>query len=573
MALYHSAKGSVDYTTVGTATIVDGVASGFSDSSYLQISQTYNATNDKNVEIYVRAKTPTTITSSFNPIFGAADNIKYWGISSFSNALFTIRMGYSWSSSKSFDFKDMYISGGIQADTWYRFKIKGSNGIWRAEIYNDSGTLLNSDDKDWSSNTLNENYTINLKCTDNTGVYSGSIDLNASYIKIDGQPWFGVCPVEVQKHQIKGPVGYTVVGSPTITNGVVSNVDGQNYLKINGTYNSGTSPFEVQTDITTASVSNTYSRIFNLPGISLWTQGGVGSLKLDIATTNGTSINFSQGYQPSTRYLIKLVYDGSNSYAFYVNDTLISTQTGQPPNFSSTAWYTYYLAYADAVSGTTISMDLNNTYIKVNNTLWFYQPRPTQYIVKDGSLVWADPSIYLQSDGNQCIDTGIIFKANTIFEVDAFFDNMNDNRWCGGTNYKIATNTNRFPTNISGQWYDDYTQAVTSGKHKILLSISSSSFQLIVDDIIQQDISRTFLDDGSTFYIGKSRNGERGGLSGKSYGYKISQNGVLVRHFVPVPAGLVIGNFTVPSNGMFDIVNQQFYANAGTGEFTIGKDS
>ena len=194
--LYIKQKGSVGYTIVGSPTIVDNVVSGFSESNYLQISQTYNATNNKNVEIYVRAKTPTTISSSFNPIFGA-DNIGLWGISSYTNALFTIRMGYQ--SGTTLTFGDMYISGGIQADTWYRFKITGSNGIWRAEIYNDSGTLLNSADRDWTSNTVNANYTIKLKCTDNTNAYSGSIDLNETYIKVNGQPWFGICPVEVKK--------------------------------------------------------------------------------------------------------------------------------------------------------------------------------------------------------------------------------------------------------------------------------------------------------------------------------------------------------------------------------------
>ena len=54
-----------------------------------------------------------------------------------------------------------------------------------------------------------------------------------------------------------------------------------------------------------------------------------------------------------------------------------------------------------------------------------FNSQAVNYVVKDGKLVWADPRIYLQSDGNQYIDTGIIFKANTVFEVDAFFDNFN----------------------------------------------------------------------------------------------------------------------------------------------------
>ncbi|MCR5194495.1 MAG: hypothetical protein K6B71_03160 [Alphaproteobacteria bacterium] len=49
----------------------------------------------------------------------------------------------------------------------------------------------------------------------------------------------------------------------------------------------------------------------------------------------------------------------------------------------------------------------------------------------------------------------------------------------------------------------------------------------------------------------------------KIYYLKIYDNGVLVRDFVPVFAGLQIGDFVVPQNGMFDIVEQRFYAPTG----------
>lgn len=174
-------------TVYGTPTIIGGIASNFSNTNYLKINQTYNSTNNKNVEIYVRAKTPTTITSSFNPIFGA-DNIGYFGISSYSNSVFTIRMGYQ--SGTVYTFGDMYITGNIQPSTWYRFKITGNNGLWRAEVYDDNNTLLKSADRDWSNTPFNQNYDILLRCVDNTKAYSGSIDLNVSYIKIDGQYWW-----------------------------------------------------------------------------------------------------------------------------------------------------------------------------------------------------------------------------------------------------------------------------------------------------------------------------------------------------------------------------------------------
>ena len=56
----------------------------------------------------------------------------------------------------------------------------------------------------------------------------------------------------------------------------------------------------------------------------------------------------------------------------------------------------------------------------------------------------------------------------------------------------------------------------------------------------------------------------------KIYYFKVYDKGKLVRNFVPVQQGAKIGDFVVPDNGMWDIVEQKFYPNAGTGRFTYG---
>ena len=43
-----------------------------------------------------------------------------------------------------------------------------------------------------------------------------------------------------------------------------------------------------------------------------------------------------------------------------------------------------------------------------------------------------------------------------------------------------------------------------------------------------------------------------------------------MRNFVPIYKGAKIGDFVVPENGMWDIVEQKFYPNAGIGSFTYG---
>ena len=56
------------------------------------------------------------------------------------------------------------------------------------------------------------------------------------------------------------------------------------------------------------------------------------------------------------------------------------------------------------------------------------------------------------------------------------------------------------------------------------------------------------------------------------YSTKIYEDDVLVHHFVPVPCGLKVKDTVIPENGMYDIVEQRFYKNSGTGDFVYGID-
>ena len=63
-----------------------------------------------------------------------------------------------------------------------------------------------------------------------------------------------------------------------------------------------------------------------------------------------------------------------------------------------------------------------------------------------------------------------------------------------------------------------------------------------------------------------------GPLKGRIWYALLWDDDTLARYFVPVPCGLKIGDFIVPSNGMWDIVEQKFYGNMGTGDFIYGVD-
>ena len=62
-------------------------------------------------------------------------------------------------------------------------------------------------------------------------------------------------------------------------------------------------------------------------------------------------------------------------------------------------------------------------------------------------------------------------------------------------------------------------------------------------------------------------------ITSKIHNLKIYELDSLLYSFVPVPAGFVAGSVYCPTAGMFDIVEQKFYPNKGTGTFTYGRDT
>ena len=51
---------------------------------------------------------------------------------------------------------------------------------------------------------------------------------------------------------------------------------------------------------------------------------------------------------------------------------------------------------------------------------------------------------------------------------------------------------------------------------------------------------------------------------------QLYKNNELVRYFISVPKGMLIGDKIAPSNCMFDMMTQTFFENQGTGTFVIG---
>lgn len=209
-----------------------------------------------------------------------------------------------------------------------------------------------------------------------------------------------------------------------------------------------------------------------------------------------------------------------------------------------------------------------------------------KYVIKDGKLVFADPKIYLQSDGTAYVDTGIVPDNQTGLKAVCSVPPYN-----GTDNIVVGTRESSDNTRfwLDFDWTDSqfivgfnsYTRTpfstlgMTRNNYYPISVNWLNDRKGIANDIEIRDLSSVTLKTiTKNIYVFKPNYSS---LSAPYYGkvksVSISQGDQEVRRFVPVPAGLVIGSTTISANCLFDIVTQTPYYNAGSGSFTIGQDA
>lgn len=217
------------------------------------------------------------------------------------------------------------------------------------------------------------------------------------------------------------------------------------------------------------------------------------------------------------------------------------------------------------------------------------------YIIENGRLISAYPKIWLSVNngysGDQPrkhIQTGIYTDEFT--KIEAYVNGSGE--WC----YVFGTDVTAAPLYFTGYILVRSSTSASIGatifgktiipgknilarysdfiKQKHIIEKKGTTWEYRINDLFGKiDEPTEYKHQQLILGLPGLYTGFSGGGGAKFYYCKIWNNSNLVRHFVPVPAGLQIGSFTVPSNGMFDIVNQQFYSNQGSGTFTYGKDA
>lgn len=618
MALYHTTKGSVDYTVVGSPTIVDGVVSGFngySNPACLSLPETA----DFSKPFHIHSEFTPTVTN-FGVIIGRKGSLKsgvyLQGIYS-DCCRFALYNSYSTPAilEQNIAYDSAVVTGNKHAlDIIYNgtdtYSIKLKNMISSVVLVNISITTE-------AGAGSNAGFTLGATKSDTYYVpFQGSIDLNNTYIKVNEQPWFGLCPVEVKKHQLMGPVGYTVVGSPTINNGVMTNSDPSNYISIR--HWEQYKPFEFAMKINTGTRPADTCWLVRSNGFLLYWRWDA-RLTFFLRDINNVQqgINGTTQLENNKDYWIKIIYDGTMASMYLSTDSQnYSLEVSQAISVITNDYFINIGSLRNTYPFTG-SIDLNQTYIKVNGKLWFWQPQKSKYIVKDGKLVWADPRLALSGPvnykvvGNPTIVDGVAsgfsasdylqcqeltIQAGVPYEIATAIITPSDDTQNGNTNtcgiigakalhngllYTFSNHPNPGCINFYG-WQDNsgsvnnatlfqlehstlyYVKYGYDGGRHAYVSVSQ-------DKINWETKTRDYVPSSNTevFYIGalKFFNSYFPGSIDLNETYvKVNDKlwfygkNYATQNIAPVPAGYTFGTTTTPSIGYVDMRTQQFTA-------------
>lgn len=646
MALYTKVKGDVNYTVVGTPTINNGVVSGFSANDYIQLQQALDTTQPFEIKVKFQVNS---LFEHSRVLFGVSDQgIMEFFINASNHATAPNALRFTCGTSRtSFNICNIYTQSNfiIPNKIYYAKAIFTGTQyeLWTSED-NTNWSLVGSE---ISSSLINSGTSITLRMgnghSGNWYFNDGIIDLNDTYIKVNNKVWFGNYNYKVKVRT--GLTKYTVVGSPTIENGIASGFSSSNYLQLQQPFNPSNNKWEVFIKIqTSSSLTNAY---FFRSSISAPSQEGrfgivvstrdTKHFRLAISTDGTSFLLINDGTYTiltNTDYWIKFGWTGTEYYLDYSIDNITFTRditcvesNGVYNGLTITQFgiYSYNNAYRDPFNG---SIDLNETYIKIGDGYFWrgshqningwkirYDNLNKNYHIEDGQLTWANPKIYIQNTSTNYIDTGYVAQNNTALIIDFRVDDVRTiasgtrNYICGsdaiytkpgnfyacfwfqgesasGSRFWLNTTStgsgnsgsvssanfilNKYRLILASPYNINYRNSGNTGSASTITQINTGTSVSAISNLESNygDTSLTV----TLFNRNYNLNNSNYYLLGRIYSVEIWEDNNLIKKLVPVPKNLKIGEFIVPINGMFDIVNQQFHPSLGSGNLIYNID-
>ena len=178
---------------------------------------------------------------------------------------------------------------------------------------------------------------------------------------------------------------------------------------------------------------------------------------------------------------------------------------------------------------------------------------------------------YIESTGTQYIDTGVLAGSNVKIEIDGVFKYIEGKTYVTGgrddfdTNrIALFSNSNYFDFQFGtkGVGYDN----VSNTRDDVRKLISFSKSGVYINNELKVDGTDQEFTSSCNIYLFAVNKGEeiQYGSGTQLYNYKIYVDGVLILDFVPAYRK------SDAEVGLYDLVNDKFYSNSGTGRFKSG---
>lgn len=198
VSLFESAPYNVGYTKVGSPTIVDGVASGFSRSSFLTLPSLSASSMEfvfkVNAEGVSKSQNIILRPDNTNFVLRITNSYVYLLFNYFNNGVSTI--AYLVTADGSVDLNN-YV--------WIKGIIK--NGLQAIYLSTEGTNYTLGASSNYESVDISSNQIVIGSRRDDNNNFSGSIDLNETYIKVNGVPWFTGKPAMTKTCSIVGATG------------------------------------------------------------------------------------------------------------------------------------------------------------------------------------------------------------------------------------------------------------------------------------------------------------------------------------------------------------------------------
>ena len=318
-------------------------------------------------------------------------------------------------------------------------------------------------------------------------------------------------------------------------------------------------------------------------------------------SSTGTPGNWTEASTTNTLSVDSTAYVGERYYScrVYVSDGTEVSDTKVSSNKTTmtlkNAKITYNPGNCETITGTSpayVNKSMTGVYTGATNTTagtmatasksgytfqgWY---APTTATGLPSGYTRVD---YIESNGTQYIDTGYKATASTGVQIDYQFTDINptqqrlfgaDSSSDSYLNYHMyingASNWAYAFKDGAGNWINTGIAANTS-RHTIKFNMTSGQYSIDSTNGTISSSTRTKTAQ-TNMYIMWYSSSDTGGLKAKMklYSFKIysNNNTGLVRDFVPA-----INNSTGKA-GLYDLVTDTFYGNAGTGDFIIGNNT